>query len=117
MAPAMEKAWFANDKGLIGVVFLDISDQDWNYVVLAPDTHKVYRWVTGNGGIDTQEEAEQALTAEMSSVVWARRKAGVSGKSHAPSPKERADRRKADRLPSSRETSPDASSTSITMYC
>jgi hypothetical protein len=65
MAPAMEKAWFADDKGRIGTVFLDVSDKDWNFAVLAPDAEGEYRWVAGNGGMDTQEEAEQALTAEM----------------------------------------------------
>jgi hypothetical protein len=65
MAPAMEKAWFADDKERIGTVFLDVSDNDWNFVVLAPDANGEYRWVAGNGGMDTQEEAEKALTAEM----------------------------------------------------
>ena len=65
MAPAMEKSWFADDKGLIGTVFLDVSDQDWNYVVLAPDSGGIYRWVAGDGGMNTQEEAESALIAEM----------------------------------------------------
>jgi hypothetical protein len=65
MAPAMEKAWFADDKGRIGTVFMDVTDKDWNFVVLAPDAEGEYRWVAGNGGLDTQEEAEQALTAEM----------------------------------------------------
>ena len=44
---------------------MDVSDKDWNYAVLAPDAEGVYRWVAGNGGMDTKEEAEQALTAEM----------------------------------------------------
>jgi hypothetical protein len=66
MAPAMERSWFADDKGLIGTVFLDVSEQDWNFVVLAPDSEGVYRWVAGDGGMDTQEKAECALTAEMS---------------------------------------------------
>jgi hypothetical protein len=66
MAPAMEKAWFADDKGRIGTVFLDVADKDWNYAVLAPDAEGVYRWMAGNGGMDTQEEAEAALEAEMS---------------------------------------------------
>lgn len=65
MAPVMERSWFADDKGLIGTVFLDMSDKDWNYAVLAPDAEGVYRWVAGNGGMGTQEEAEQELTAEM----------------------------------------------------
>ena len=65
MAPAMERSWFADDKGLIGTVFLDVYDKDWNYAVLAPDAEGVYRWVAGNGGMATQEEAEEALTAEM----------------------------------------------------
>jgi len=66
MAPAMEKAWFADDKGRIGTVFMDMSDKDWNFVVLAPGSDGLYRWVAGNGGMDTQEEAERALTIEMS---------------------------------------------------
>lgn len=66
IAPAMEKAWFADDKGRIGTVFLDVSEKDWNYAVLAPDAEGYYRWAAGNGGMDTQEGAEQALTAEMS---------------------------------------------------
>jgi hypothetical protein len=65
IAPAMEKAWFADDGGRIGTVFLDVSDRDWNFVVLAPDSEGEYRWVAGNGGMNTQEEAEQALAAEM----------------------------------------------------
>ena len=65
MAPAMERSWFADDEGLIGTVFLDVSDKDWNYVVLAPDAEGMYRWVAGNGGMKTQEEAERALTIEM----------------------------------------------------
>lgn len=66
MAPAMEKAWFADDNGRIGTVFLDMSDGDWNFAVLAPDAEGFYRWMAGNGGMDTQEEAEQALAAEIS---------------------------------------------------
>lgn len=66
MAPAMERSWFADDKGLIGTVFLDISDNDWNFAVLAPDSEGVYRWEAGNGGMETQAEAERALIAEMS---------------------------------------------------
>ncbi len=65
MAPAMEKAWFADDKGRIGTVFLDVSDNDWNFVILAPDAEGTYRWIAGDGGMETQEEAEQALAAEM----------------------------------------------------
>jgi hypothetical protein len=66
MAPAMEKSWFADDKGLIGTVFLDVSDNDWNFAVLGPDAEGTYRWLSGNGGMDSQEEAEKALTVEMS---------------------------------------------------
>ncbi len=66
LAPAMEKAWFADDKGRIGTVFLDVSDKDWNFAVLAPDAEGEYRLVAGNGGMDAQEEAEQALIAELS---------------------------------------------------
>jgi hypothetical protein len=62
----MEKAWFADDKGRIGTVFLDVSDKDWNFAVLGPDAAGVYRWLAGGGGMDTQEEAEQALVAELS---------------------------------------------------
>jgi hypothetical protein len=65
MAPVLEKSWFSNEKGLIGTVFVDLADKDWNYVVLAPDAEEVYRWVAGNGGMDTQEEAEQSLSVEM----------------------------------------------------
>jgi hypothetical protein len=68
MAPAMERSWFADDKGLLGTVFRDMSENDWNFVVLAPDSEGVYRWVAGNGCMDTQEEAEQSLTAEMSNL-------------------------------------------------
>jgi hypothetical protein len=66
LAPAMERSWFADDAGLIGTVFLDVLDQDWNFVVLAPDAEGVYRWIAGNGGMNTQEDAELALTVEMS---------------------------------------------------
>jgi hypothetical protein len=67
MAPVTEKSWFSNEKGLIGTVFLDHSDKDWNFAVLGPDSEGAYRWVTGGGGMDTEEEAEKALMAEMSS--------------------------------------------------
>ena len=67
LVPVMEKAWFADDKGRLGTVFLDVSDKDWNFAVLGPDAAGVYRWLAGGGGMDTQEEAEQALQAEMSS--------------------------------------------------
>lgn len=66
LAPAMEKAWFAANDGRIGTVFLDVSDKDWNYVILAPDPQGQYRWVAGNGGMDTQDEAERELVAVMS---------------------------------------------------
>jgi hypothetical protein len=67
MAPVTESAWFADDnRKLIGTVFLDHSDKDWNYVVMGPDAHGAYRWVGGGGSLDTQEKAEQALIAEMS---------------------------------------------------
>jgi hypothetical protein len=65
MAPAMERAWFADDKGRIGTVFLDVSDKDWNFAVLGPDAAGVYRWLAGGGGMDTQEDAEKALVAEL----------------------------------------------------
>jgi hypothetical protein len=68
IAPAMERSWFADDTGLIGTVFLDVSDQDWNFVVLAPDAEGVYRWATGDGGMRTLEEAERALTAAISNL-------------------------------------------------
>ena len=38
MAPAMEKVWFADEKGRIGAVFMDMFGKDWNFVVLAPDS-------------------------------------------------------------------------------
>jgi hypothetical protein len=69
LAPAMEKAWFADDKGRIGTVFLDVSDKDWNFAVLAQDADGEYRWVAGNGGLDTQESAEQDLMAEMLRIL------------------------------------------------
>jgi hypothetical protein len=68
LAPAMEKAWFADDKERIAAVFLDMSDNDWNYVILAADAKGEYRWVAGNGGLATQEEAEEELVAAMSSL-------------------------------------------------
>jgi hypothetical protein len=68
LAPAMEKAWFADEKGLLGTVFLDVTDKDWNFAVLGPDEEGVYRWLAGNGGMETQEEAEQELIAEMASI-------------------------------------------------
>jgi hypothetical protein len=68
LAPAMEKAWFADDKRRIAAVFLDVSDNDWNYVILAADAKGEYRWVAGNGGLATQEEAEDQLVAAMSNL-------------------------------------------------
>lgn len=65
IAPGMEKAWFADEKSRIGAVFLDMVDKDWNFVVLAPDADGDYRWLAGGGGMNTQEEAEQALVAKM----------------------------------------------------
>lgn len=65
LAPAMEKSWFADDKGRIATVFLDVSDNDWNYVILAADANGEYRWVAGNGGMATQEVAENELVTEM----------------------------------------------------
>jgi hypothetical protein len=67
MAPVTEYAWFADDaRKRIGTVFLDHTDTDWNYVVMAPDAKGAYRWIGGGGSLDTQEEAEQALITEMS---------------------------------------------------
>ena len=67
MAPVTEYAWFADDyRKRIGTVFLDHTDQDWNYVVMGPDAQGAYRRVSGGGSLDTREEAEQALIGEMS---------------------------------------------------
>ena len=68
LAPAMEKSWFADDKDRMGTVFLDVWDRDWNFVVLAPDGEGIYHWIAGDGGMDTQDEAERALTMAMSEL-------------------------------------------------
>jgi hypothetical protein len=65
LAPVTETSWFADDeKDLIGTVFLDLSDNDWNWVVLGK-AEGGYRYVAGNGSLPTQQQAEQALINEI----------------------------------------------------
>lgn len=67
-SPAMEKSWYADDKGLIGTVFLDVTDQDWNYVILAAGVDGLYRWAAGNGSFGSEEKAAKELVATMSNL-------------------------------------------------
>lgn len=58
-----ETAWYqAFEKKLLGVITQDLTDEDFNYVILGRDKRKVFRAIDlGLSFFDTQEQAEEAM--------------------------------------------------------
>jgi hypothetical protein len=67
---AVEKAWFAtDDHRLLGAVIYDRSCEHWAYIVLGPDEKGLYRWISGEMHLGSQENATAELLSEMERVA------------------------------------------------
>ena len=66
---ADERAWFEDsDAKLIGTVFCDRSDNDFNYVILGPDEIGQYRCVHANSCFQTAGDATMEMLSEMTKI-------------------------------------------------
>ena len=55
---AEELEWYAHDSvSVIGVLFRDAIDNDFNWIVMAPDAKNRYRWIDGESSYDAPEVA------------------------------------------------------------
>ncbi len=67
---AVEKAWFASDNDqLLGTILFHRCSNDWAYVVLGIDERGLYRWIAGEVGLNTQQEATERTQQEMHRIA------------------------------------------------
>ena len=61
-----EHEWYSDDaESALGVVVHDVSDKDWGYVVLQPDSDSVFRAVSTGHSFPQIDEARERLLAEL----------------------------------------------------
>ncbi len=72
MAVAAEKSWFSNDAGtIIGTVFFERNDKDWNYVILSDiaehtlESDGTFRWIHGDSSFPEEVAATTAMVSAM----------------------------------------------------
>jgi hypothetical protein len=46
-----------------------MTQQDWKFVVLGPDENGDFRWIAGDTTIETKDEAETLLIAELARIT------------------------------------------------
>lgn len=65
-----ETVWYANKRStVIGTVFEDVTDHDYNWVMLGRDEHDVFRSIDVGRCYETQEGAQSALITAMSATT------------------------------------------------
>lgn len=61
-----EEEWWSDVKErVLGIVLLDLADNDWTWVVLGRDEHGLFRAVAVNASIASQEQAGAGLKAAL----------------------------------------------------
>ena len=69
LAPTVEcSVWATGDERLLGVVIMDLMDQDYNVVILARDKHGCFRAVDVGETYFTRRMAEDALVKRMAEL-------------------------------------------------
>jgi hypothetical protein len=67
---AVEKAWFASaDDRLLGAVLFHRCSNEWAFVVLGIDERGLYRWIAGDVGLKSQNEASDRMRVEMQRIA------------------------------------------------
>jgi len=63
---ATEVEWYSDSaENVLGVIILDHTDRDWNYVVLGRDERGLFRWITGDCSFEKVEAARASLHLKM----------------------------------------------------
>ena len=63
---ARELEWYTDENEVIlGVVFLDLSDRDFAFVILGRDQNSIFRWIDGNSNYPTVTAARDGLHNHM----------------------------------------------------
>ncbi|MFC1453392.1 hypothetical protein ACFLSJ_08630 [Verrucomicrobiota bacterium] len=59
---AEEAEWFSDpDEHVLGVLLRDRTDNDWNYVLVGRDERGLFRYIQGDGSIESRTDARNAL--------------------------------------------------------
>lgn len=59
---ARELEWYADEgEVVLGTVFLDLTDNDYAFVVLGRDQNSIFRWIDGSSSYATADEARETL--------------------------------------------------------
>jgi HJR/Mrr/RecB family endonuclease len=67
---ATEQKWFSNDDdSLLGIILLDKTDSDWNYVILSKDEDQRYRAIETKVSFASIEKAEESLTNSIITIT------------------------------------------------
>ena len=63
---AKELEWYSDENEIVlGVVFLDLTDRDYAFVILGRDQNSIFRWIDGICSFPTIEEARESLHNHM----------------------------------------------------
>lgn len=64
--PIKETEWYSDENGVIvGTVFLDKSDNDWNYVILGPDENGQHRFIDVGSSLADEHTAKKQCIAKI----------------------------------------------------
>ena len=64
-----ERVWYVDDAGnIIGTVFVDLPDDEWNFVILGRDEHGRFRAIEVKSDFGTRDNAVSKILEAMSKI-------------------------------------------------